>query len=233
MSIRLMSEIWAEGPADGVERFVLLAIADHANDEGFCYPSTAGIAAKCCLDRRTVQRKVKALKEAGWLTIFEQQGPNGKNLLQVHFPDQGGAAQRRPPEEQGRQAAAGGAAHSRQGGGTAPPEPSSNHQLTVSGDAPARDANSDLQKSDKKAPAKETRKKRRTEIGYWQPDDQDRLDAALHMYGKSDATALARVEEVVDRFISHHQAQGSVMADWRAAWRTWFMRENDFKKRRG
>lgn len=41
MSIKIMSSIWESGPSDMGERFVLLAIADHANDDGLAYPSAS------------------------------------------------------------------------------------------------------------------------------------------------------------------------------------------------
>ena len=52
MSIRIMSRIWDAGPPDPMQRIVLLAIADHADDQGRAYPSMVGIASKCGMTER-------------------------------------------------------------------------------------------------------------------------------------------------------------------------------------
>ncbi len=49
MSIKVMSLVWDHGPLKQRDRFVLLALADYANDLGECYPSIQGIAKKTCL----------------------------------------------------------------------------------------------------------------------------------------------------------------------------------------
>lgn len=37
MSIKIMAQIWEHGPEKQAERFVLLAIADYANEYGECW----------------------------------------------------------------------------------------------------------------------------------------------------------------------------------------------------
>lgn len=48
-------------------KFVLVALADAANDFGICYPSIAHIIEKTCLDRKTVIDAIGDLKELGFL----------------------------------------------------------------------------------------------------------------------------------------------------------------------
>lgn len=48
------------------QRFVLLALADVADDVGFCYPSTAYIDHKTGMSTRTVRHHLLALEETGW-----------------------------------------------------------------------------------------------------------------------------------------------------------------------
>ena len=52
MSVEAMAWVWKNGPNDPTERLVLLAIADHADDHGWCYPSMIGIATKACVTER-------------------------------------------------------------------------------------------------------------------------------------------------------------------------------------
>jgi hypothetical protein len=79
MSIDLMSAVWKRGPADTTMRFVLLALADHANDQGYCWPGYDGLAAKCAISRRTAVRAIKQLEVDGWLTL-EHRAANGKTM---------------------------------------------------------------------------------------------------------------------------------------------------------
>lgn len=65
MSLRAMAWAWEQNTKSSGERLVLLALADHAGDDGECYPHTARLAEKCALDRKTVQRHLIALDERG------------------------------------------------------------------------------------------------------------------------------------------------------------------------
>jgi len=69
MSIYLMSMVWNAGPDSASQRLMMLALADHANDEGTqCYPSVARLAEKCCVKERRAQRILHDLEVDGWLT---------------------------------------------------------------------------------------------------------------------------------------------------------------------
>jgi len=65
MSLRAMAWAWAQDTKSSGERLVLLALADHAGEDGECYPHTARLGEKCALDRKTVQRHLIALDERG------------------------------------------------------------------------------------------------------------------------------------------------------------------------
>jgi hypothetical protein len=68
MSISIMSAVWKNGPPNSTERFVLLALADYANDAGQgINPAFATIAKKCAISRRTAIRAVDSLIEQGYL----------------------------------------------------------------------------------------------------------------------------------------------------------------------
>ena len=68
MSVKVMSAVWDNGPADATQRFVLLALADNASDDGGnAYPSIATIAQKCAMSERTVIRALAALVKDGYL----------------------------------------------------------------------------------------------------------------------------------------------------------------------
>lgn len=65
-----MADVWAYSEAKGNDRLVLLAIADHANDEDRqAWPSIAHLAGKCRLSRSTVKRALARLALNGELRL--------------------------------------------------------------------------------------------------------------------------------------------------------------------
>lgn len=83
MSIKIMSLVWEEGPTDPTEKLILLALADYSNDEGRCYPSMIGLAAKASLSERGARKIVRRLEANGWLEIETGGGRGGKNLYRI------------------------------------------------------------------------------------------------------------------------------------------------------
>lgn len=83
MSIKIMSMIWDSGPEKQAERFVLLALADFANDSGECWPSIDGIAKKTCLTPRGVQKILRALEADGWISTVVGGGRKGCNQYRI------------------------------------------------------------------------------------------------------------------------------------------------------
>lgn len=75
MSVEVMAWVWKHSLATGTDRIILLAIADHAGDDGTnAYPSVATLGSKCALSRRTVQRSIARLVELGELEVEDQKG---------------------------------------------------------------------------------------------------------------------------------------------------------------
>jgi hypothetical protein len=54
-------------------------------------------------------------------------------------------------------------------------------------------------------------------IGYWEKNNRQDLDP----------------DDQFDRFTNHHKAKGSTMADWGAAWQTWYSNSVTFSKPKG
>jgi hypothetical protein len=74
MSVRIMGEIWEHGPRKITERFVLLAIADNANDAGLAFPSIKTLATKCVMSPRTIMRIIANLEFQGVVTVVRRPG---------------------------------------------------------------------------------------------------------------------------------------------------------------
>jgi DNA-binding transcriptional regulator YhcF (GntR family) len=86
MSIKAMSWVWDQSPDKSTRLLLLLAIADHCNDEGECYPSIKRLAAKCRMSVRRTQQVIESLKREGVLgmVIGGGLGTNGgkTNIMQ-------------------------------------------------------------------------------------------------------------------------------------------------------
>ncbi len=83
MSVRVMTAVW-DIPMEPMEKLVLLAMADCANDEGICWPSIATIARKSGTSERTVQRSIQSMKER---RLIEREEVIGKGCRYRLTPD--------------------------------------------------------------------------------------------------------------------------------------------------
>ena len=64
MSVKLMSAAWDMDLPMG-QKMLLLALCDHANDDGVCYPSQEKLAQKCSMGERTVISHIQWLERRG------------------------------------------------------------------------------------------------------------------------------------------------------------------------
>jgi hypothetical protein len=62
MSIKIMSQVWELDLPHNVQS-IFLALADHADDDGYCYPSVGRLAWKTGYGVRQVQRTLKGLRD--------------------------------------------------------------------------------------------------------------------------------------------------------------------------
>ena len=81
MSIKVMTLVW-DLQLPQPEKILLLALADNAYDEGFCWPSVATHARKASMADRRVRRDMKRLAQAGHLTVIPQ--TQASNTYRVH-----------------------------------------------------------------------------------------------------------------------------------------------------
>ncbi len=86
MSVSVMAGVWQCGPADEMSaKFLLVAIADNADDFGFACPSQDTLAGKISCDKRTVQRWVDFLEEHDWLRVLRKAVHGKGNLYWVNM----------------------------------------------------------------------------------------------------------------------------------------------------
>jgi hypothetical protein len=122
MSVDYISSAFRCSQAPPIARFVLVCLANFADENGYCWPSVGRVSRYCGMDERTVQRSIHHLIEMGELEVVQAGGMiDGKrvsNVYRIKLPldprhsATGGTA---PPVE--------GVADCRGTGGTAPPPP--------------------------------------------------------------------------------------------------------------
>lgn len=64
-----MTRVWDDTRFKGADLLILLCLADHANDEGICWPSYQTLAKRARCSRRQAIRCVAKLAQEGWVRI--------------------------------------------------------------------------------------------------------------------------------------------------------------------
>jgi len=101
MSIKVMSWVW-EQDLPPLDKIVLMAIADHADDDGYAWPGMKRIAEKCSMEKRTVQRHVEKLQEQQLLKVESRQRNDGSSssngyTVVMNGTNREGVAESHPP----------------------------------------------------------------------------------------------------------------------------------------
>lgn len=89
MSVKVTAAVWERSAAEGTDRLVLLALADHADDETWsCWPSLSHLAAKCRISERTVRRSLRDLEAAGEVQTVTRAGTSSRYHIRLNNPGQ-------------------------------------------------------------------------------------------------------------------------------------------------
>ena len=127
MSIKVMTHIWEHSQQKGSALLLLLAIADHAHDDGTgAYPSVESLATKSRMTPRNVQYVLRNLAASSELSIEPGAGPKGANLYTIPLNLSGGVK-----TFQGEAHGSRGEIQGIEGVKPLSPKPSGNHQRTV------------------------------------------------------------------------------------------------------
>lgn len=213
MSMELMVKAMKTKVGNPLRKLVLLKLADNANDQGECWPSYQYIADQCEIGKRTVIGHIDSLIQAGYLTKTSRKGPKG-NSSNVYVLD----FDAKPVNTGGANAALGsagdalGGANAALGDGAAA-APRTSHSLEPVNES----VNEPLA-----VPPKPKKSKRRSGV----PDeflvDQRMLDWLV----ENQITTDWQIE--TNKFLDHHRAKGSTMADWVSSWRLWMRNSMKF-----
>jgi hypothetical protein len=69
MSIKRMTAVWDQSQTKGSHLLLLLAIADHAGDDGYAWPGITHLATKVRMSERHVSRMISLIEETGELYV--------------------------------------------------------------------------------------------------------------------------------------------------------------------
>ena len=83
MSVKIMTAIFESETLGPTERLIMLALADHADDEGRCYPSIPRLCQRTGLGERAVQMNIRRLVAQGYVRIESGGGRGHSNLYFV------------------------------------------------------------------------------------------------------------------------------------------------------
>jgi hypothetical protein len=86
MSIKIMSKVW-EMNIPTNEKMLLLALSDHANDDGLCYPSYDKLQIKCSFARSTVSANIKRLVDRNIIKKHIRNQSNGGRKTTIYEID--------------------------------------------------------------------------------------------------------------------------------------------------
>lgn len=78
-----MSAVFESRSLAPTERLIMLALADHADDDGRCYPSILRLCQRTGLCERAVQTNIRKLSEQGYIKIVPGGGKGNANLYFV------------------------------------------------------------------------------------------------------------------------------------------------------
>lgn len=99
MSVKLMEMVFRLGPEIGApERLILIAIADHANRSGECWPSMKRLAERCGLSERMARYHVRSLQDRGLIEVEIMRGRGNANRYRVTLENRQPIADFDPPK---------------------------------------------------------------------------------------------------------------------------------------
>lgn len=80
MSVRTITRVWDHSKQSSTDLLLLLAIADHADDDGVCWPGIARLAQKTRTSERQTIRNIEKLAKSGEVFLSRQCGRGNSNL---------------------------------------------------------------------------------------------------------------------------------------------------------
>lgn len=91
MSIKISTKVWETSRHTGTTLLAMLVLADHSNDDGYCWPGMAGIAFKARIKERQCVNVIQTLETSGELYLDRGVGRHGTSkyliVLGLEIPE--------------------------------------------------------------------------------------------------------------------------------------------------
>ena len=89
MSIRLMTDILDGGALDLTlaQRFLLVILADFADDDGTCWPKVSTLAKRLNVKERQTQKHLATLQQKGYIEIIQKSKGHSSNVYRIRGVD--------------------------------------------------------------------------------------------------------------------------------------------------
>lgn len=87
MSVTAMAMAWMRKTGSPATKCVLMALADHANDDGVCWPGQEAISRKTEMSVRSVRNHLEKLVEAGHVRVEERRRADGSKTSNLYVID--------------------------------------------------------------------------------------------------------------------------------------------------
>ncbi|OZA17972.1 MAG: hypothetical protein B7Y02_02025 [Rhodobacterales bacterium 17-64-5] len=215
MSILYSGRVWAREDLGTYERIVLLCLADHADDQGRCFPSIARICTRCGMKERGVQGVLQRLVQRGLVIVEAGGGRRISNRYQIKL------------------AASFGSSPQRAGDTAQTPHPiQETPQAIPESPHPVRgNLQGNIRESSEEDPLVVPRlekhpKSRGSPLPEgWVPSLKNLSDAQDQNFSEEEIQHESR------QFKDYHMARGSIFKDWDAAWRNWLGNARKFGRR--
>lgn len=154
MSVKASSWAWEQDLKQG-PKLVLLALADHADNSGICWPGHESVAEKTGCTTRSVIEHIKILSEADLLTVEERRREGGQRasnryILHINGKPQGENSSHSDNDAQGENSSHGQGEDSAQN--SANSSPCSNKEVESSVESSARQTDNAGEENQTKTP---------------------------------------------------------------------------------
>lgn len=84
MSIRIMSLVWDKSKHKGSALLLMLALADHADDTGKCWPGMSSLAKKTRMGRRNVVKLMERIEQSGEVVVEKRGNQSASNRYRIN-----------------------------------------------------------------------------------------------------------------------------------------------------
>tara|TARA_R110001606_G_scaffold119955_1_gene251441 strand:+ start:7284 stop:8078 length:795 start_codon:yes stop_codon:yes gene_type:complete len=230
MSLKHLSDTIYKVDLPCTTKMVLILLANYANEKSECYPSKAHLAKLGGMTERTVTNSMKKLIELGFVEVISQGGGihstdlegkkygkvNRYRLAEIANPESNSPLETDMERDSKDDSNPESLSSNPENGSSNPESLSSNPERDSYNSLIDSSIDSQIDSKDiLVVPPKPKKPKRASAV----PDEFLVDQRMLDWLTENQITTDWRTE--TNKFLDHHRAKGSIMADWVAAWRTW------------